>query len=250
MRSGAVPKWFSNPGGDLGTRASAVAVALLVQLALLAALLNGLAVTGAATSAIRMAPPATAVFDVPISPPVEPQPKPSPESHSAAGKAAPEGPRARPREVSAPRPRIRIAAQPAPAVSSKGMENRSGAASSGEGTGGGGTGSGTGSGGSGDGAGAGAARKAEKIAGDIRSTRDYPSAGRAQRLGRSVVIAVTVGADGRPVACRIARPSGNAEADRITCELAMDRFRFRPAIDRAGNPIASVYGWEQRWFAP
>ena len=246
MRSGAVPKWFSNPGGGLGTRALAVAAALLVQLALLAALLNGLAATGT----MRTTPPVTAAFDVPISPPVEPQPKPSTESNNKAGKAAPEAPRAKPREVSAPRPRIRVESQPAPPVSSKGTQNRSGAASSGEGTGGGGTGSGTGSGGSGNGAGAGAGVKAEKIAGDIRSTRDYPSAGRAQRLGRSVVIAVTVGADGRPMGCRIARPSGNAEADRITCELAMDRFRFRPAIDRAGNPIASTYGWEQRWFAP
>ena len=104
--------------------------------------------------------------------------------------------------------------------------------------------------GTGSGQGAGGARKVEKIAGDIRSARDYPKAGREDRLGRRVVIAITVGVDGKPKACRIARASGNDEADRITCQLAVERFRFRPATDRNGNPVEAVYGWEQRWFAP
>jgi hypothetical protein len=28
----------------------------------------------------------------------------------------------------------------------------------------------------------------------------------------------------------------------------MDRFRFRPALDPAGKPVVSTYGWQQRWF--
>jgi len=48
----------------------------------------------------------------------------------------------------------------------------------------------------------------------------------------------------------IHKPSPDAEADAITCRLARERFRFRPATDRAGNPIESEFGWQQRWFAP
>lgn len=209
------------------------------------ALIKGLAAAGWIADPF----PAPLAYNVPLSPPASPQPTASPSGDEAAGRAAPEAARARPREVSAPKS-IPIKARPAPPVAATGNENRSGAGQTGSGTGGGGEGSGTGSGGSGDGSGAGGARKAEKIAGDIRSERDYPKEGRGDRLGRSVVIAVTVGTDGRPQTCRIARPSGNSEADRITCRLAMERFRFRPATDRNGQPVESVYGWEQRWFTP
>ena len=36
-----------------------------------------------------------------------------------------------------------------------------------------------------------------------------------------------VGTDGKPTACRVARPSRDAEANAITCRLALQRFRFR-----------------------
>jgi protein TonB len=109
---------------------------------------------------------------------------------------------------------------------------------------------GTGSGASGNGSGGGLARKAEKIAGDIRSTRDYPRGGQEERIGKRVVILLNVGADGRVSGCKVWRASGVPEADAVTCKLAIERFRFRPATDGDGNPVASTYGWEQRWFAP
>ena len=34
----------------------------------------------------------------------------------------------------------------------------------------------------------------------------------------------------------------------ITCALALQRFRFKPATDGQGNPVASTYGWRQRWY--
>jgi protein TonB len=73
---------------------------------------------------------------------------------------------------------------------------------------------------------------------------------RALRLGSSVIVVLTVGTDGRVRACRVHQPSPDAEADSITCRLAIQRFRFRPATDRAGNPIESEYGWQQRFFVP
>jgi protein TonB len=104
--------------------------------------------------------------------------------------------------------------QLAPLVTSTGNQVVSGARETGEGTGAGGQGSGTGSGAGGQGQGAGGASKPVKIAGDINSARDYPRATRDLRIGDYVIVALTVGTDGRVQDCRIHRPSRDAEADR------------------------------------
>ena len=109
-------------------------------------------------------------------------------------------------------------------------------------------GSGQGSGGAGDGQGGGGAGGLIKIAGEINNTRDYPAATRDLRIGSSVIIALTVGTDGKPTACRVVRPSRDPDADAITCRLALARFRFRPATNAAGQPVVATYGWQQRWF--
>jgi protein TonB len=92
--------------------------------------------------------------------------------------------------------------------------------------------------------------KPVKIAGDINDARDYPTppGGRQVRLGHSVTIALTVGVDGRASNCRIISPSPDPVADRITCQLAVERFRFKPATDANGNPVPATYGWRQSWF--
>lgn len=188
----------------------------------------------------------TSTFDVPLE---KPAPTPTPTSPDPAGASGEEGKKARPKPVVA-KARVRSRQENAPPVASTGQDTRSGAASQGQGTGGGGEGLGTGSGASGNGSGGGLARKAEKIAGDIRSTRDYPVGSQQERIGKRVVILLTVGTDGRVSSCRVYRASGVPEADAITCRLASERFRFRPATDAQGNPVSSSYGWEQRWFEP
>ena len=90
--------------------------------------------------------------------------------------------------------------------------------------------------------------KAVKTAGEINSARDYPIATRDLRINDFVIVAITVGADGRPSGCRVSRPSKDAQANSITCQLALKRFRFKPATDASGKPVASVYGWKQSWF--
>lgn len=207
--------------------------------------------TGLAGSAITLIQDAaTAAYSVPLDPPPPPPPPASPvptsEPAGAEGAAAK---RAKPKPVAAPPARIPNKAMTAAPSASTGDSVRSGASSAGAGTGGGNAGSGTGSGGNGDGSGAGGSR-AVKIAGDITATRDYPSRTRNVRLGTSVIVVLSVGTDGRVHGCRIHQPSPDPEADAITCRLATERFRFRPATDRAGNPIASEFGWQQRWFAP
>lgn len=180
---------------------------------------------------------------------IEPEPARVPAAARPAGAESEAGRHAIPREVAAPRPRITVRPQPpAPLASSSGSADSSGARDAGAGTGAGARGEGTGSGGAGSGTGAGGGSKAVKIAGDINSARDYPIASRDQRIGDHVIVWLTVGTDGKPVSCRVARPSRDAEANAITCRLAMERFRFRPATDASGQPVRSTYGWQQRWF--
>lgn len=93
-------------------------------------------------------------------------------------------------------------------------------------------------------------RKPVQIAGSISSTRDYPPDRDLHRIGLSVTIAFTVRIDGRISDCHVLHPSGDAEADTITCRLALERFRFRPATNGAGDPVESRYGWKQSWFRP
>lgn len=175
-------------------------------------------------------------------PPAEPA-----RQDKAAGGAGPAGRQAIARPENAPPPRVPLAPRPVPQAANSGAADTSGAKDAGMGTGAGGSGSGTGSGAGGSGQGGGLTRKAEKIAGDI-AEKDYNKANRAIRLGQSVVIAIHVNADGRPSTCHVLRASPDPEADALTCRLAVERFRFRPATDAQGSPVASIFGWQQRWF--
>ncbi len=177
-------------------------------------------------------------------PSAEPERPPEPDE----GASGEEGRKATPRPTSAPQVKVPIKpALPAPRASSTGTENQSGAGASGEGTGGADAGSGTGSGNAGSGQGNGV-RKLEKLAGDISSANDYPKKTRDLRIGQSVTILLTVGKDGLVKDCVVTEPSPDAQADQITCKLARERFRFRPATDARGNPIVGKYAWRQRWF--
>jgi periplasmic protein TonB len=180
-----------------------------------------------------------------------PPPHPAPravQSRVAEGASGAAGARASADQVVAPPPRIVLPALAAAPVAGNGSETRSGASDSGAGTGGAGAGSGTGSGGAGNGAGGRyATTKPVKIAGDLAES-DYAPAGRAKRLGTSVIVVLTVGTDGHVTACRVHQPSGDPDADAVTCRLAQDRFRFKPAVDQDGNPIEASYGWQQRFF--
>ncbi|WP_353227713.1 TonB family protein [Novosphingobium sp.] len=178
---------------------------------------------------------------------IEPQSHPSAVAagHAAQGASGAAGKRAQADQlVAAPTP-IRLPAPIAPLVAGTGSEAQSGAAASGEGTGGGNTGTGTGNGVTGNGSGGGT--RPVKLAGDLVE-RDFPPAGRAKRLGTAVTVVLTVGTDGRVSQCRVHQPSGDPDADTITCKLAVERFRFEPARDADGNAVEAQYGWQQRFF--
>lgn len=176
-------------------------------------------------------------------PPPEPEPDP--------GAAGEEGRKAVPKAVVAPEPKVVIKPNPpAPKASSTGSAATSGARDSGAGTGAGGSGAGTGSGAGGGGQGGGIATRPVHVSGGINNARDYPAppGGREARIGTEVIVKVTVGTDGRASNCSVFKPSPDPEADRITCRLVVERLRFRPATDSAGNPVAAPFYWRQRWF--
>lgn len=242
---------MSEHGVDLApprrTRVLVAALVVMIHVSVILALIQAFAPQFTA----QVAEQVLSTFTVTVStPPPKPPVPPPPKAPEKAGASAEMGKRAVPKEAIAPRPRILIAERPAPIVASTGAANSAGARDRGQGTGAGGQGIGTGSGQGGNGQGGGVAAKAVKIAGDINSARDYPRATRDLRIGDSVTIALTVGTDGRVKSCRVYRASRDAQADQITCRLASERFRFRPAIDSAGNSVESVFGWQQRWFYP
>ncbi|MEM7689866.1 MAG: hypothetical protein AAF291_12665 [Pseudomonadota bacterium] len=185
------------------------------------------------------------VSEPPPAPPPPPENRPEPDEGaqgSAGEKAVADAVSAPERPTPDPKPR--------PQAASTGTAANSGARESGEGTGAAGEGLGTGSGNQGVGGGGVAVTKPQHISGSINNARDYPTpaGGRDARRGTEVIVRVIVGTDGRARNCSIYRASPDAEADRITCQLVVDRLGFRPARDASGNPVDAPFYWRQRWF--
>lgn len=185
----------------------------------------------------------TVTVTAPEDAPDENEPLPDEGSAGAAGKQAV------PKPVTAPKAPIERD-RPMPRASSTGAADTSGAKNRGDGTGAAGTGEGTGSGLAGGGRGGVPVTKPIHISGGIDNARDYPvpTGGRQARKGTEVIVKMTVGTDGRASNCSIYRASPDSEADMITCRLVVERLRFKPAVDRNGNPVAAPFYWRQRWF--
>jgi len=182
-------------------------------------------------------------------PPPLPPPRPAPQP-KAAGAQGEAGKQAVPTAAKAPLPKQPIAQPPAPRASSTGSAVTAGAAAQGTGTGAGGSGDGTGSGEAGSGQGSGGAGKAVHISGQISNARDFPvpPGGREARIGKSVILALTVAPSGRATACQVYRSSGFPETDARACSLAIERLRFKPATNAAGEPVTSTFYWQQKFF--
>lgn len=228
-----------------------VALVLLIHIVVIAALVR--AFTPQIADRVAQSVMQAFTIDAPVpSPAPSPEPQPKPSSSAAPEKAAEQGAPGRkavPRAEQAPPAAIPVRPTQAPPIAGAGREDAAGAVVAGTGTGAAGVGNGRGAGGDGDGqGGGGGALPTIKIAGDINSAKDYPHRTRSLRIGASVTIDLTVARDGRVSDCRIFAASPDADADRITCRLAIERFRFRPARDATGSPVVAVYRWRQRWF--
>jgi periplasmic protein TonB len=211
-----------------GSRISAAVFAAAIHLGLAALLIWGLDAPlrpeGASPALVAVAPTRPAVAP----------PEPGPEQ---AGEAAPPAPRSEPMPRAAEEPAIVLAERESlPRLPGKGADTSAGSAEAGTGQGAGGTGEGRGSGGSGAGRGSGVASPPVRIAGALRD-RDYPREAERMRAGGTVWIGFRVRTDGRVDRCTVEQSSGYVSLDDLTCRLVERRFRFRPALDAAGQPV-------------
>lgn len=236
---------------DLSTppRAKVGVAALVIALHVVAIL--GLIRAFAPDFAAKAVETVVSTFTVQVTTP-EPKPTPPPPAKQPkqAGASGDIGKKANPREAKADKPKIDLAKAPAPRAAGTGNADSSGIRDSGNGTGAGGSGTGTGSGTGGNGQGGGAVTKAVHISGQINNARDFPipEGGRDARIGKAVILALTVTPDGRASACRIYKSSGLPDTDAVTCRLAKDRLRFKPATNAAGEAVTSTFYWQQKFF--
>jgi protein TonB len=199
---------------------------------------------------------ALSVFDVsPTKPPPPPPPKqaPQPKPKKKEGGSAPKNIRSEATPVVAPKPRIetppvqKIAAAEIPR---QGTAPTQGAAQvRGPGTGAGGTGTGTGSGSGGTGPGGGGdtgAAYPPRLVTPVLRGRDFPREMLDQwPRGAPVFLRLKVDARGFVSECVIDRRTGVPTIDAEICNLAYERLRFRPALNRGGQAVAGWFGYAQ-----
>lgn len=216
---------------------------VLIHLGIFYVLIRSLAPNAVATVEESV----VSAFTVTVTAPEEPEPV-QPEPEGAQGDPGREAV-ARPESAPTP-PRPLREDRPAPRAASTGTADTSGATETGDGTGAAGSGLGTGSGDGGTGRGGGAVTKPEIVSGALNSARDFPvpPGGREARIGTSVIVKVTVLPNGRATNCSVYRPSPFPETDAAVCRLVVERLRFRPATNAAGEPVAAPFYYRQRFF--
>ena len=200
------------------------------------------------------------VFDVDAIQPPPPPPPPPVQKQSEKqkpknkeGAASPRNIKSEATPVVAPKPAIEMAVPPKIAVAEtprQGAAPTQGASDvRGPGTGAGGAGTGTGSGGAGSGSGGGGdggiATRARLLTPPLRA-RDYPADMRRRwPRGNGPFVMFTVQPNGRVTNCRIYQSSGDSAIDNMTCWLVSQRFVYRPAYNRRGEPVASQLAYRQ-----
>lgn len=226
-------------------RNRAVALVVLVHAALALVVLAG------------PSPPATQpvverlrTFDVQQDAPPPEEQQPLPEQAAPENQGAPAR-EARPAPVVVPAPALPLPVRSDMAVADEtapadGSDRTAGAADQpGAGQGTGGAGSGFGGGGSGgDGAGA-LGANARLLSGNL-TRRDYRRIRSFGSPAGRAVLAITVGAEGRPTACAPLVGSGNPSLDEELCRL-LGRTRWSPALDRSGRPVTVTLRYVATW---
>ena len=65
-----------------------------------------------------------------------------------------------------------------------------------------------------------------------------------------MTVAIDVDENGTPSGCQVTVSSGDADLDSLTCSLLQKRAEFKPATDRTGQAIRSVYSQKVSWRIP
>jgi len=240
---------------DLNNRDKSGAIALVIGIhaALLFVFLH---ISGKMTLADPQS--ALKLFDIrnrerpppPPPPPQNQQPKPKEKE----GGSAPKNIKSEATPVVAPKPRIVTPpVQPIPATETprQGSAPTQGASDvRGPGTGAGGTGTGTGSGSGGNGSGGGGdggVPDPPHLISPVLTGRDLPRDLLQQwPAGVPVFLRLRVNPQGYVSECNVLRGTGNPSIDNTMCNIAHDRLRFRPAVNRSGQAVAGWFGYAQR----
>ena len=91
----------------------------------------------------------------------------------------------------------------------------------------------------GEGVGGGIATGPRQVRGRL-TVADFPDGLIGPGQQASVGVRYTVETDGRVTGCTVLRSSGFAQVDSLACGLITQRFRYRPAMNRAGEPVRPV----------
>ena len=189
------------------------------------------------------------VREVPPPPPARPPARPKEKE----GGSAPRNIRSKATPVVAPRPRIetppvqKIAAAETPRAGAQSTQGASDVRGPGTGAGGIGTGTGSGLGGNGTGErGDGGIADGPHLATPVLRGRDIPREALDEwPRGATVFMRLRIDPRGYVSECTIDRGTGLPAIDNMLCNLAHDRLRFRPALNRNGQAVAGWFGYAQ-----
>ena len=199
------------------------------------------------------------VFNLTQPPPPPPPPPPQqqrvqPKPKEKEGGSAPPNIRSQATPVKAPKPKIiippvpQIAASPTPRQGTSATQGASNVAGTGTGAGGSGNGTGSGNGGNGSGGGGdGGVADPPHLVTPVLTGRDFPRDLLQQwPQGATVFMRLRVDNRGYVSECTVDRGTGVPSIDSVVCNLAHDRLRFRPALNRSGQAVAGWFGYAQR----
>jgi len=189
----------------------------------------------------------------PPPPPPPPQQKQQPKPKEKEGGSAPPNIMSEATPVEAPKPKVEIPPLPQIAASEtprQGTQQTQGAApfpGPGTGAGGIGTGTGSGSGGNGPGGGGGGVAEPPHLVTPVLTGRDFSGDVLQQwPRGATVFLRLRVDPRGYVTECAVDQGTGVPTIDSVVCNLAHDRLRFRPALNRNGQAVAGWFGYAQR----
>jgi len=196
------------------------------------------------------------MFDIAQAPPPPPPPATQPRAtpKEKEGGSGPKNIKNQATEIKAPTPKVRPQ-KPNPVVVSETprqgpapTQGASNVAGTGTGAGGIGNGAGSGNGGNGPGGGGdGGVAEPPHLASPVLTGRDIPRDLIDQwPRGVPVFLRIRVSPQGYVSECNVLRGTGNPAIDNAMCNIAHDRLRFRPALNRSGQAVAGWFGYAQR----
>jgi periplasmic protein TonB len=83
--------------------------------------------------------------------------------------------------------------------------------------------------------------------GSFDNDRDYPPAALRREEQGTVRVGFTIGTNGRVTSCNVLQSSGSSTLDSTTCRIILSRFRYEPARDSFGNPVAETRTQPVTW---